>query len=95
MLNVKKGRLLISEPYLNDPVFFKSVILITHHTNNESIGLVLNRSTKIQLNQIIKIIDEQFSREMEQETPSNKRTTQHISLICTCIQIVVFFQTNT
>ena len=53
MLNVKKGCLLISEPLLNDPVFFKSVILITHHTNNESIGLVLNQSTKVQLNQII------------------------------------------
>ena len=53
MLNVKKGRLLISEPSLCDPIFFKSVILITHHTNDESIGLVLNQGTKIQLKQII------------------------------------------
>ena len=52
MLNVKKGCLLISEPLLNDPVFLK-VNLITHHTNNESIGLVLNQSTKVQLNQIM------------------------------------------
>ena len=53
MLNVKKGRLLISEPSLSDPIFFKSVILITHHSNDESIGLVLNQGTKIQLKQII------------------------------------------
>ena len=52
MLNAKKGLLLISEPSLSDPTFFKSVILITHHTNNESIGLVLNQSTKININQI-------------------------------------------
>ena len=53
MLNIKKGRLLISEPSLNDKTFFKSVVLITHHTNDESIGLVLNQGTKIQLNTIL------------------------------------------
>jgi putative transcriptional regulator len=53
MLNIKKGRLLISEPSLSDPTFFKSVILITHHTDDESIGLVLNQGTKINLNQIL------------------------------------------
>ncbi|MEC7646047.1 MAG: YqgE/AlgH family protein [Bacteroidota bacterium] len=53
MLNIKKGRLLISEPSLIDPTFFKSVILITHHTADESIGLVLNQGTKISLNQLL------------------------------------------
>ena len=53
MLNIKKGRLLISEPSLIDPTFFKSVILITHHTTDESIGLVLNQGTKIALNQLL------------------------------------------
>lgn len=53
MLNAKKGRLLISEPSLNDPAFFKSVVLLTHHTANETIGLVLNHPTKINLNEIL------------------------------------------
>ena len=53
MLNIKKGRLLISEPSLIDPTFFKSVILITHHTADESIGIVLNQGTKITLNQLL------------------------------------------
>jgi len=53
MLIVKKGRLLISEPSLNDPTFFKSVVLLTHHTTDESIGLVLNHPTKINLNEIL------------------------------------------
>jgi len=53
MLNLKKGRLLISEPSLSDPTFFKSIILITHHSSDESIGLVLNQPTKINLNEIL------------------------------------------
>ena len=53
MLNVKKGRLLISEPSLSDPIFFKTVVLIMHHTTDESIGLVLNQGTKINLHEIL------------------------------------------
>jgi len=53
MLKAKKGRLLISEPSLNDSIFFKSVILLTHHNDAESIGLILNQPTKINLNEIL------------------------------------------
>ena len=53
MLKLKEGRLLISEPSLNDSIFFKSVILLTHHNDEESIGLILNHPTKIRLHQIL------------------------------------------
>ena len=53
MLKAKKGRLLISEPSLNDSFFFKSVVLLTHHNDEESIGLILNQPTKINLNEIL------------------------------------------
>ena len=53
MLKAKKGRLLISEPSLNDNIFFKSVVLLTHHNDEESIGLILNHPTKINLNEIL------------------------------------------
>ena len=53
MLKAKKGRLLISEPSLDDSIFFKSVILLTHHNDEESIGLILNKPTKINLNKIL------------------------------------------
>ena len=53
MLKAKKGRLLISEPSLNDNFFFKSVVLLTHHNDEESIGLILNHPTKITLNEIL------------------------------------------
>jgi len=53
MLKAKKGRLLISEPSLTDATFFKSVILLTHHNIDESIGLVLNQPTNVSLNEIL------------------------------------------
>jgi len=53
MFNLKKGEILISEPSLNDPTFFKSVILITYHSTNESIGLILNQPTNIYLHEIL------------------------------------------
>ena len=53
MLKAKKGRLLISEPSLDNNFFFKSIILLTHHNNEESIGLIINRPTKVKLNEII------------------------------------------
>ena len=53
MLKAKKGRLLISEPDLNDSIFFKSVVFLTHHNEKESIGLILNQPTKINLNEIL------------------------------------------
>lgn len=62
MLNAKKGMLLIAHPSLVDPYFFKSVILITHHDEHESIGLTLNHKTSIQLNEIVAgIPSEEFS----------------------------------
>ena len=56
MLKPKKGRLLISEPSLSDPTFFKSVILLTYHNSQESIGLILNQPTKIEIGDIFEEI---------------------------------------
>ena len=53
MLKAKKGRLLISEPSLSDDTFFKSVILLTHHNVDESIGLILNQPTNVNINEIL------------------------------------------
>lgn len=39
---IKPGTLLISEPYLPDDNFRRTVILICEHTNSHSFGLVLN-----------------------------------------------------
>jgi len=52
-LNLKKGNILISDPSLTEQTFFKSVILITYHSTDESIGLILNQPTKIYLHEIL------------------------------------------
>ena len=53
MLKPKKGRLLISEPSMIDPNFFRSVILLTVHNEKESVGFVLNQPTKIKIHHLI------------------------------------------
>ena len=53
MTYIKKGNLLISEPTISSDPFFKSIILIVEHTKNETIGLVLNKPTKLFLNKIL------------------------------------------
>ncbi|MFN0048359.1 MAG: YqgE/AlgH family protein [Cytophagales bacterium] len=44
-----KGDLLISEPFLNDPNFSRSVILICEHNTEGSLGFVLNQTSQIVL----------------------------------------------
>jgi putative transcriptional regulator len=39
------GDLLISEPYLPDPNFERTVVLICEHDENGTVGFVLNRGS--------------------------------------------------
>jgi putative transcriptional regulator len=42
----KKGRLLASEPYLPDPNFERTLILLTEHNKEGSVGFVLNKPSE-------------------------------------------------
>ncbi len=42
-----KGRFLISEPFLPDPNFSRTVILLTEHNSEGSFGLVVNKQLEI------------------------------------------------
>ena len=53
MQNIENGSLLISHPTMLDDTFFKGIILITHHNYEESVGLVINKPSKIKLHEII------------------------------------------
>lgn len=56
MLTTKpsKGRLLIAEPsILNDISFNRSVILLSEHNNEGSIGFIINKPSKYTLNELI------------------------------------------
>jgi len=49
-----RGKILISEPFLRDDTFGRSVVLLVDHTTEGSMGLVMNKMLPLTLNQIIK-----------------------------------------
>ena len=51
--SVRKGVLLVASPSLNDPNFRETVVLIVEHGTEGTLGLVLNRSTKMLLSEAL------------------------------------------
>lgn len=49
---LSKGKLLISAPFLND-VFKRSVILLTEHNEEGSVGFIINKPTEYKLHHVI------------------------------------------
>jgi putative transcriptional regulator len=52
-LSVKKGVLLVASPSLDDPNFRQAVVLVLEHGPEGTVGLILNRSTKILLSDVL------------------------------------------
>lgn len=50
---LQKGRLLIAEPFLGDPSFERTVILVTDHSDDGSVGFVLNRPLDLRMEQVL------------------------------------------
>jgi len=53
----RKGDLLISEPYLPDPNFERTVIFLCEHDENGSLGFVLNKKSKAVVNDLMNELD--------------------------------------
>jgi putative transcriptional regulator len=51
--NPAKGKILISEPFLNDPNFKRTIILLSEHNEEGSVGFVLNKPTEYRLNDVV------------------------------------------
>lgn len=47
------GRLLISEPFLSDPNFVRSVVLLAEHSPEGAFGFTLNDESNLQLNDVL------------------------------------------
>lgn len=45
-----RGKLLISEPFLSDPCFKRTVILLSEHNEEGTTGFILNKPTDLSLN---------------------------------------------
>ena len=52
----EKGRLLISEPFLADPNFERTVVLLCEHNEDGSFGFVVNKPSILQLNEVVEEI---------------------------------------
>ncbi len=52
-LELEKGRVLVSEPFMQDPYFKRSVVLLTEHSQEGTVGLILNQPLGIKLNEIV------------------------------------------
>ena len=52
-LEPSAGKLLISEPFLNDPNFTRSVVLLTEHGEGGTIGFVINHPTQLRVDDLI------------------------------------------
>ena len=51
--SVEKGVLLVASPTLDDPNFRESVVLIVEHGPEGTVGLILNRSTRVLLSEAL------------------------------------------
>jgi putative transcriptional regulator len=49
----KAGNLLISEPFLNDPNFKRSVVLMAEHSNEGTLGFILNQPSQFLLKDLV------------------------------------------
>ncbi len=53
----QKGDLLISEPFLPDPNFTRTVILLCEHNDDGSFGFVLNKPANVSLSQLMENVE--------------------------------------
>jgi len=49
-----QGTILISEPFLKDYYFRRSVVLLADHDDNGSFGLIINKPIELRLNEVIR-----------------------------------------
>ena len=49
-----KGRLLVAQPFLGDPSFDRSIVLLTEHNEEGSVGFVVNKPMDLYTSDVIK-----------------------------------------
>jgi putative transcriptional regulator len=52
-LKPEKGRILVSEPYLPDPNFDRTIVLLCEHNEEGSFGFVLNKPSEAAVNEVL------------------------------------------
>ena len=58
--NIKNGAILVARPSLSLDIFNRSVILIVDHTDEGTVGFILNKSTSLPLNIVVSNFKQNF-----------------------------------
>lgn len=53
-----EGKLLVASPHLKDSNFFRTVILMVRHSEEEAFGVILNRPTEHRLKDVITMVSD-------------------------------------
>ncbi len=64
LIEPSRGDLLISEPYLPDPNFERTVVLICEHDENGTFGYVINKKAQVKLADVMDEVDEGFQADL-------------------------------
>ncbi len=76
-LSPRKGQALIAEPFLNDIYFKRSIVLLTEHGSDGTVGFVLNKPVNMQLSEIINDLPN-FDAYISIGGPVNTNTVHYI-----------------
>ncbi len=76
----KKGRILVSEPFLNDTYFRRSVVLLTEHSKEGTVGFVLNKPVELTVNGILKDFPE-IDASVSIGGPVNTNTVHYVHTV--------------
>lgn len=79
-MRAKAGRLLVSEPFMQDPYFKRSVVLLTEHNERGSFGLILNKPIPMYLNEAIENAPS-FDSKLALGGPVQKETLHYLHLL--------------
>jgi putative transcriptional regulator len=74
---LEKGTLLVSEPFLPDPNFERSVVLLCEHNEDGSVGFVLNHPCHMFLHDVIEI-DDKYQYELYFGGPVEHQTLHYL-----------------
>lgn len=85
----QNGSILISEPYLGDPNFERTVVLICSHVEDEgTFGLVLNRMSNLKLADVVDVYNDAFQAELCVGGPVQYNTLHYVHRITKLPQAV-------
>ncbi len=53
-IDIERGKILYADPFMQEIIFRRSVIVLVEHSENGTMGLIINKKLDIRLNQLIR-----------------------------------------